>query len=153
MNIAELAQEKSSKRAVFSEQATKELHICMDAVAEIARLTREALLNSDPQEACKVEPLEDVIDLLTRDLKARHVQRLQAGKCTLELGFIYNDCINNFERVADHCSNLAITVLEETGNQVHPHDYLLHLKDDNGSYQEQFNNWFEHYCGALEPIK
>ena len=78
---------------------------------------------------------------------------LQAGKCTLELGFIYNDCINNFERVADHCSNLAITVLEETGNQVHPHDYLMHLKDDNGSYQEQFNNWFEHYCGALKPIK
>jgi len=153
VNIAELAQEKSSKRAVFSEQATKELHICMDAVAEIARLTRKALLNSDPQDACKVEPLEDVIDLLTRDLKARHVQRLQAGKCTLELGFIYNDCINNFERVADHCSNLAITVLEETGNQVHPHDYLMHLKDDNGSYQEQFNNWFEHYCGALEPIK
>ena len=153
VNIAELAQEQASKRAVFSQEATRELHICMDAVSEIARLTRETLLSGDPRQARSVEPLEEVIDLLTRDLKARHVQRLQLGKCTLELGFIYNDCINNFERVADHCSNLAIAVLEEAGAQIQPHDYILHLKDDDNGYQAQFKNWFQTYCGALDPQK
>ena len=150
VNIAELAQEQDTKRAVFSPEAVRELHICMEAVTEIARLTRETLRSGDPRLARRIEPLEDVIDLLTRDLKARHVQRLQAGKCTLELGFIYNDCINNFERVADHCSNLAIAVLEETGAHVQPHDYILHLKEDDDSYQKQFKTWFQTYCDALK---
>ena len=66
------------------------------------------------------------------------------------MGFIYNDCINNFERVADHCSNLAIAVLEETGAHVQPHDYILHLKEDDDSYQKQFKTWFQTYCDALK---
>ena len=150
VNLAELAQERAGKRAVFSPQAQQELHLCMEAIGEIAGLTRKVLEDSDIRQALLVEPLEEVIDLLTRDLKARHVQRLQNGKCTLELGFIYNDCINNFERVADHCSNLAIAVLEETGTQLQPHDYLMNIKTGDSSYREHFTACLEKYCGALD---
>ena len=76
-------------------------------------MTYHAIKENDIQSATLVEPLEEVICALSKELKTRHIQRLQAGNCTLELGFIYNDCINNFERVAAHCSNLAVAVLEE----------------------------------------
>ena len=153
VNIAELAQERANQRVSFSSQADKELHLCMKAITEISQLTHQVLADSDTSRARLVEPLEEVIDLLTRDLKNRHVQRLQAGKCTLELGFIYNDCINNFERVADHCSNLAIAVLEEAGTLPQPHDYMMSLKTDDSGYQAQFAESFRTYCGALQELE
>ena len=90
--------------------------------------------------------------MLTRDLKTRNIQRLQAGHCTLELGFVFNDCINNFERVADHCSNLAIAVLEETGTQLQPHDYMMSIKSGDSDYRKHFDECLEKYCGALERL-
>ena len=152
VNLAELAQELAQKSSSFSPQAHKELHICMDAVAEIACMTQQVLTEDDPAQARLVEPLEEVIDMLTRDLKTRHIQRLQAGQCTLELGFVFNDCINNFERVADHCSNLAIAVLEETGTQLQPHDYMMSIKSGDSDYRKHFDECLEKYCGALEHL-
>ena len=152
VNLAELAQELAQKSSSFSPQAHKELHICMDAVAEIACMTQQVLTEDDLVQARLVEPLEEVIDMLTRDLKTRHIQRLQAGQCTLELGFVFNDCINNFERVADHCSNLAIAVLEETGTQLQPHDYMMSIKSGDSDYRKHFDQCLEKYCGALEHL-
>ena len=152
VNLAELAQELAQKSSAFSPQAHKELHICMDAVAEIACMTQQVLTEDDLTGARLVEPLEEVIDMLTRDLKTRHIQRLQAGQCTLELGFVFNDCINNFERVADHCSNLAIAVLEETGTQLQPHDYMMSIKSGDSDYRKHFDECLEKYCGALEHL-
>ena len=152
VNLAELAQELAQKSSSFSTQAHKELHICMDAVAEIACMTQQVLTEDDLVQARLVEPLEEVIDMLTRDLKTRHIQRLQAGQCTLELGFVFNDCINNFERVADHCSNLAIAVLEETGTQLQPHDYMMSIKSGDSDYRKHFDECLEKYCGALEHL-
>ncbi|MBO4930281.1 MAG: Na/Pi cotransporter family protein [Clostridia bacterium] len=152
VNLAELAQELAQKASSFSPQAHRELHICMDAVEEIASMTQRVLTEDDPAQARLVEPLEEVIDMLTRDLKARHIQRLQAGHCTLELGFVFNDCINNFERVADHCSNLAIAVLEETGTQLQPHDYMMSIKSGDSDYRKHFDECLEKYCGALERL-
>ena len=152
VNLAELAQELAQKSSSFSPQAHKELHICMDAVAEIACMTQRVLTEDDLTGARLVEPLEEVIDMLTRDLKTRHIQRLQAGQCTLELGFVFNDCINNFERVADHCSNLAIAVLEETGTQLQPHDYMMSIKSGDSDYRKHFDECLEKYCGALEHL-
>ena len=152
VNLAELAQELAQKSSAFSPQAHKELHICMDAVAEIACMTQQVLTEDDLVQARLVEPLEEVIDMLTRDLKTRHIQRLQAGQCTLELGFVFNDCINNFERVADHCSNLAIAVLEETGTQLQPHDYMMSIKSGDSDYRKHFDECLEKYCGALEHL-
>lgn len=152
VNLAELAQELAQKSSSFSPQAHRELHICMDAVEEIASMTQRVLTEDDPAQARLVEPLEEVIDMLTRDLKTRHIQRLQAGHCTLELGFVFNDCINNFERVADHCSNLAIAVLEETGTQLQPHDYMMSIKSGDSDYRKHFDECLEKYCGALERL-
>ena len=152
VNLAELAQELAQKSSAFSPQAHKELHICMDAVEEIACMTQQVLTEDDLVQARLVEPLEEVIDMLTRDLKTRHIQRLQAGQCTLELGFVFNDCINNFERVADHCSNLAIAVLEETGTQLQPHDYMMSIKSGDSDYRKHFDECLEKYCGALEHL-
>ena len=152
VNLAELAQELSQKGSAFSPQATRELKVCMDAIAEIAGVTRQVLETSDREKALEVEPLEEVIDVLTQQLKTRHIQRLQAGKCTLALGFVFNDCINNFERVADHCSNLAIAVLEEDGNHLQPHDYKRAVQSADEAYRQTFERCAAGYCGRLEEL-
>ncbi|MBQ5739547.1 MAG: Na/Pi cotransporter family protein [Oscillospiraceae bacterium] len=154
VNIAELAEELSRKRVSFSEQAAAELRICIDAVTEITKLTQEALESDNVEKARMVEPLEDVIDALTQELKVRHIQRVQEGRCTLELGFIFNDCINNFERVADHCSNIAVAILEGTDASVQSHAYLHSLKEnDRDEYRERFNEWAKKYYDALVAVE
>jgi phosphate:Na+ symporter len=95
-----------------------------------------------------------VIDALTQELKVRHIQRVQEGRCTLELGFIFNDCINNFERVADHCSNIAVAILEGTDASVQSHAYLHSLKEnDRDEYRERFNEWAKKYYDALVAVE
>jgi len=150
VNIAELAKELSDKRINFSVQAECELKICVEAVLEILELTDSAMQGNNIKTAKMVEPLEEVIDALTKELKNRHIQRVQAGCCTLELGFIYNDCINNFERVADHCSNIAVAVLESADSQLQSHDYLRSVKQaDHEDYREMLTHYANKYYKAL----
>ena len=150
VNLAELAQELAGKNIAFSAGAQEELRVCIDAVQEISQLTQQAMLEDDLTCARMVEPLEEVIDDLTQQLKTNHIQRLQAGQCTLELGFIYNDCINNFERVADHCSNLAVAVLEAADSHLLPHDYLNDLSHgDHDEYRRQVADYHRKYFGSL----
>ncbi len=143
VNLSELAQEMNQKHVTFSERADAELRICIYAVQEIMDLTHTALTTGDLATARKVEPLEEVIDALTEELKMRHIQRVQAGGCTLELGFIFNDCINNFERVADHCSNIAVAVLEAADNSVLAHSYLRTVKQDNHDEYRKSLQYFD----------
>jgi len=143
VNIAELAKELADKRISFSEQGGSDLKICADAVLEIIALTNRVMEESDVETAKMVEPLEEVIDVITKELKTRHIHRVQAGCCTLELGFIYNDCINNFERVADHCSNIAVAVLESADSHLQAHDYLRTVKREE---REDYRNCFTYYA-------
>ena len=143
VNIAELAKELADKRISFSEQGGNDLKVCADAVLEIVALTSHTMEERDIETAKMVEPLEEVIDVLTRELKSRHIQRVQAGYCTLELGFIYNDCINNLERVADHCSNIAIAVLESVDSSLQAHGYLRAIKRED---REDYRKCFTHYA-------
>ena len=133
VNLADLGKELEEKGIQFSPQAQQELITCTAAVLEILDLTQKALQNNDPDMAKMVEPLEDAIDVLVKKCKNHHIQRVQGGNCTLELGFIFNDCLHNMERVADHCSNLAVTVLESTISTVHGHDYLRSIKESGDS--------------------
>ena len=150
VNLAELAQELAGKQITFSPQAMEELRVCVNAVQEIAQLTQKAMLEDDLATARMVEPLEEVIDQLTQQLKANHIHRLQRGLCTLELGFIYNDCINNFERVADHCSNIAVAALESADFHLLPHDYLNELsRGDHAEYRQQVTAYLHKY---LDPL-
>lgn len=154
VNIAELAEEMQHKHTSFSEHAVKELQICSEAVLEIAELTKAALSENDSAKARMVEPLEEVIDALTSELKTRHIQRVQAGQCTLELGFIFNDCINNFERVADHCSNIAVAVLEASDSSVQSHNYLRTIKQNNeDDYRSRLNMCAQKYYDALSALE
>lgn len=152
VNIAELAKELADKRISFSEKGGNDLKVCADAVLEIIDLTSHVMEESDAEAAKMVEPLEEVIDVLTKELKTRHIQRVQAGYCTLELGFIYNDCINNFERVADHCSNIAVAVLESVDSDIQSHDYLRAIKqEDREDYRDCFSRYASKYYGRLSP--
>ena len=154
VNLAELAEELERKKVAFSLQAAKELEICKNAVLEIAALTEAAMENNDCVKARMVEPLEVVIDALTKELKQRHIQRVQAGQCTLELGFIFNDCVNNFERVADHCSNMEVAVLEEADDHLQSHMYLRNLKEENQEeFRTQVNTCARKYYDALAELE
>lgn len=153
VNLSELAQELSEKGISFSEQAIEELKICAGAVLEILDITQSAMTDNDPHKAGMVEPLEEVIDALTDKMKERHIARLQAGKCTLELGFILNDCIHNFERTADHCSNLAVAVLEAADSQMQSHKYLRTFKQMNREeYGARLAAQVRKYCDALDAL-
>jgi phosphate:Na+ symporter len=153
VNLAEVGKELADKRISFSEQAGRELKICEEAVLEIVELTEKAMQDNDLDVARMVEPLEEVIDALVKELKLRHIQRVQSGQCTLELGFVFNDCIGNFERVADHCSNLAVAVLESADSHLQSHDYLRAIKQaDHEGYRRQLNHYAKKYYDELTEV-
>ncbi len=127
-NIAETAEELHSKGLSFSQAAKNEVTVFMDAVHEILDLAIDAFENNDVAKAAEVEPLEDVIDAIHAEVKARHVKRLKDGVCTIELGFILSDLGTNLERVSDHCSNLAVSVIEGEKGNFDMHHYLDDLK-------------------------
>ena len=154
VNVAEIAEQMHERKMEFSKNAKEELRVCLDAVREIAEITMSALEHHDHDKAVLVEPLEDVIDALTEELKARHILRVQRNECTLEHGFLYNDCLNNLERVADHCSNLAFTILEAEDSHLEAHSYITSLKkDSNEDFQNLKRSFAMKYHDQLEAIK
>ncbi len=146
VNVAGTAQEMAEKKVSFSEKAQKEITVMISAVEEILDSALDAFCNGDMKQAFNVEPLEEVIDYLNAKIKKRHVARLQRGECTIELGFVLNDLINNLERVADHCSNIAGCVIEMEHDALDLHDYLEKLKsEENSLYTEMYNDYREKY--------
>ncbi len=129
MNIRQVAQEKFEKKISFSESGNHEMDVLLTAVNEILALSFTAFMEEDVQKAYRVEPLEEHIDVLCDELKLRHIERLQAGTCSLQVGFVFNDLITNLERVADHCSNIAIAMIELNKDEFETHDYVLNLKE------------------------
>ena len=144
VNIAEAAQEMNDKNINFSEAAQKETVVISAAVTEILIIAVDAFINNDKSLAVKVEPLEQVVDLLCAEAKKRHIQRLQAGICTIELGFILSDILTNLERVADHCSNIAISIIEiDNHDALEAHQYVRDVRSGAGS--EDYNNLYRGY--------
>ena len=131
INLAEAAQELHEKKTVFSDAAKKELGVLRAAVEEIVGMAIDAFVNNDHAVARRVEPLEDVIDGLCDELKLRHVRRLQEGTCTLNQGFVFNDLLTNYERVADHCSNIAVAIIELEEDNLDAHEYINNLRAAN----------------------
>lgn len=150
VKIAELAQELNEKKLAFSPQAAQDLTLFLDAVKEICALTKESMENMDFMLAGKVKPLDEVIGMMTKELKTGHVHRVQSGQCTLELGFIFNDLLNNFERIAAHCSNIAITVLESQDSHLKEHDYVGSLdRVDHNTYELQLQFYRNKYLKSI----
>ena len=135
-----------STALAFSEEASRELKVMEDAVSEILYLSIHAFVEGDLAAASRVEPLEEIIDGLCDELKLHHVDRLQKGVCTLSQGFVFNDLLTNFERVADHCSNIAVAMIELESDAFDTHEYLKSVKnmksDSFARYYEEYSKKF-----------
>lgn len=132
LSIMKSAKEMWEKNAVFSPQAVKELHVMEKAVVDIVDKAYAVFANQDIQLAEEIEPLEEVIDELSRELKRRHVNRLRAGECTIEMGFILSDVTTSLERIADHCSNIGVCVTQVREDLYDTHSHLDSVKNAPG---------------------
>lgn len=142
LNISEAAKEIHDKDLQFSPEACHELDVIESAVREILSIAVGAFVENDPQRASRVEPLEEIIDGLCDEMKSHHVDRLQSGSCTLNQGFVFNDLLTNYERVADHCSNIAVAIIELESDSFDTHEYLNSVRAMKSS---SFARYYEEY--------
>lgn len=140
LNIMQACREMNKKQLEFSNKAMEELSVFTRAVRDIMEASVKAFENNDSGKAVHIEPLEEVIDSLNAEVKKRHIKRLRKGKCTIELGFILSDITTSFERISDHCSNIAVSILQIKDDSFETHEYLNALKDKDN---EEFNKEYE----------
>lgn len=146
LNVLESAQEIDEKKLEFSDECKQELGQIIGAVEEIVDLSYAAFTENDLEKAKLVEPLEQVVDDLQDVLKARHIKRLQKGECTVELGFVLSDLLRNFERISDHCSNIAGIVLEmNRSHDVSIHKYLKKVRKGENDYVNKYEEFSQKY--------
>lgn len=142
LNIAECAQEMHDKKLNFSKHATHELSVLRSAVSEIVALAVKAFVEDDLSVAYRIEPLEEKIDSLCDEMKLHHINRISDGTCTLQLGFVFNDLLTNLERMADHCSNIGVAMIELASGALETHDYYNKLMEET---TDQFKESFAKY--------
>ena len=142
VNLKESAQEMKEKGLKMSFEGSSEIMYLRRAVTDLVNLTVQALSNNDKELAREIEPLEEVIDDLSDELKRRHVIRLKEGKCTIEMGFVLTDMTTSLERIADHCSNIGVSILESSEEDMGRHAYLHSVKKED---TENFQDRYEHY--------
>lgn len=145
VNLVKVAQEIHDKNISFTEQAQEELRVLMNAISEILNITATAYTLNNLDIAAKVEPLEQVIDVLTSKIKSNHINRLKNGNCTIEMGFILSDMLTNFERISDHCSNIAVAIIEVVHNSFDTHKYLNGVKYGNSTFNEIYDRYEQKY--------
>lgn len=145
MNIIEISEELHSKKIEFSNDAYEEMMVLIHAITDILNMTAKSFENNDVELAHQVEPLEEVIDRLRLEMRNRHIQRLKDGKCTMELGFVFTDLLTELERVSDHCSNIAVCMIQiEENNAVEVHEYLNVLSKDS-EFEKQCQDFAVNY--------
>lgn len=145
VNILESAEELRDKNLTLTEDALKEYDVITAAVSEVLDLTLCAFQNSDPAVAITVEPLEQVVDTLKEQLRTNHILRMQDGKCTAQVGFVWADILTNLERVSDHCSNIAGCVIDTAEHNLNVHESLRATRHGNEKYDEMFRKYSEKY--------
>lgn len=142
LNLYKAAKELNAKGLSFTEEAEKDLLVLRRAAEEIVDNTVNAYVHNDISLAVRVEPLEQVIDKLTAEIKAKHIERLQRGECTIEMGFILSDILTNYERISDHCSNIAVAMIEINHGGFDTHKYLNTIKNSNNrEFNESYNEY------------
>ncbi len=146
VNILDSVEELREKRQTFSETAKGELAAITGAVRESVSLAVDSYVQGDLAVAARVEPLEQVVDTLREQIKHRHIDRLQRGECTIEMGFVLTDVLTNLERVSDHCSNLAGSTIETARHSFDMHSYLSHVRRDSEAYAEMVKEYNEKYA-------
>ena len=150
LNVAEAAQEMHEKKIVFSQQAQGEIAVLQRAVGDVIARSVSAFVDLNMEKAMKVEPQEQVIDSLVREVKSRHVRRLRDGLCSVEYGFVLEDLLTAFERSADHCSNVAVEILQVAQGKLEAHEYLNALKagelHESAKFSERFAQYKSEYA-------
>ena len=146
INMNKTAGEMNGKGLKFSEPALEDFKIMYLALAEILDMTVNCFAKDDEEKAAEIEPLEQVIDGLTKEMKDRHIKRLQMGVCSAELGIMLTDIISNCERVSDHCSNIAVCIIQSKTSSFETHGYLNELKSSNSpEFIAKFERYQEKY--------
>ncbi len=145
VNLYKAAEEIREKGLGFTPEAVKEIAVLTEAIDEILSMTTEAYVTADPELAFRVEPLEQVIDKLTSTIKTNHIVRLQKGGCSIEMGFILSDLLNNYERISDHCSNIAVAVIEVERGGFDTHEYLSGIKFGNLEFNQIYDSFDKKY--------
>ena len=146
VNILESAEEMGEKKIIFSDVAKVEMDSLANATLEIVDISYNAFINGNAENAVLVEPLEQVIDRMKELLRTRHIDRLRVGDCGIEVGFVWNDLITNLERVADHCSNIAVYTMQLSGDKLDAHKYLNSIKStSNEKFMEEFDKYTNKY--------
>ena len=147
LNLCQRSIEMREKNIVFSDDAKEELNVITRALIEIMNITKNSFVNDDMLQASYVEPLEQVIDKLNYELKDRHVNRLKEGRCTVNLGFVYSDILADYERISDHCSNIAVYTLQRNSVDIDPHKFLNKFKSsENVEFTEEYNMYLKKYA-------
>ena len=142
VNISQAAAELFNEKLRFSDCAVEDVELMSLIMKEIDGNVIDAFEQNKVEYAYKTEPLEELVDIYCDEMKMNHVKRVQKGECTLHQGFIFNDLLTDFERIADHCSNVAVAIIELELNVFDTHEYLINLKKDNGT---NFDKYFEEY--------
>ena len=145
VNIVESVEEILEKGIQFTEQGKKELKVICSALSEIVHLAYESFTENDIKKAYAVEPLEQLIDELKDALRNNHITRLKAGECSIEAGFVWSDILTNLERVADHCENIALCIIDGEAMNMNAHEALRSLKKVNPHFEEQYNSFKQKY--------
>ena len=145
VNMLESAEEMKEKKIVFSEGAKKELEVLCGALTEIIGLTVDALRRNDWEAAASVEPLEQVIDHIKATLRNRHITRLKKGECGVEAGFVWADLLTDMERVSDHCSNIALSILDAHAHNMNAHQSIRRIKEGNPAFLEKLDGYSRKY--------
>jgi phosphate:Na+ symporter len=145
VNVLESAEEMKEKKITFSEGARQEMEVLCGALSEILELTMDALRRSDWNGATQVEPLEQVIDHLKSNLRDRHISRLKKGACSVEAGFIWSDLLTNLERASDHCSNIAVSIIDAHAHNMNAHQRLRRMKEGNPAFFEKLDEYSRKY--------
>lgn len=145
-NICSSAKELHEKKIELSKKAQAELEVMFSAIDEIMDLTIKSVSNNDLYSAYLVEPLEEVVDQLRTKLKSRHIKRLQKGNCSMETGFIYIDLLTNLERVSDHCSNIAVCLIQVSDDNFETHEYLRTVKTSGEEFDMYVAKYVDKYA-------
>jgi len=143
LNIGEAAQEIHEKNIIFSDEALKELANIRAAVCDVVSMSFNAFINNDIELAYRVEPLEELIDNLCDEMKLHHIERVQKGVCSLNQGFVFNDLLTNYERISDHCSNIAVAMIELESDNFETHSYIEGIKQ---MHSHSFDQYYAEYC-------
>ena len=145
-NVGEAVQEIREKKITFSDSAEKELAILESAITEITEITIKSFIDNDRELALKIDPLEEVVDDLCDEIKSHHIDRVGRQECTLENGFVFNDLLTDYERISDHCSNVAVDIIESGEEGIAAHEFHINMDyRQDEQFQKDFNEYKSKY--------